>query len=101
VQDAGDPATAVLLFDVVLGFGASAEPVAELLPLLNTAQVQAGANGRHILFIAHVCGTELDPQSRETCVSELRGVGVLVADSNMEAAQLATLAILALKGKAA
>ena len=33
LQDAGDPATAVVLFDVVLGFGASAEPVAELLPL--------------------------------------------------------------------
>ncbi len=96
LQDAGDPGTAVVLFDVVLGFGASAEPLAELLPLLKAAQVRAGAAGRHILFIAHVCGTELDPQSREACISDLRGAGVLVADSNIEAAQLAVEAVVAL-----
>ena len=101
LQDAGDPATAVVLFDVVLGFGASAEPLAELLPLLQAAQARAGAAGRHILFIAHVCGTELDPQSREACLSELRAASVLVADSNMEAAQLAVLAVLALTGNPA
>ena len=96
VQDVDEPGTAVVLFDVVLGFGASTEPVAELLPLLKAAQARSGAAGRHILFIAHVCGTELDPQSREACVSDLRAADVLVADSNMEAAQLAVEVILAL-----
>jgi len=101
LQDASDPGTAVVLFDVVLGFGAHAEPVVDLLPLLKTAQAQAEAGGRHILFIAHVCGTELDPQPRAACVSHLRGAGVLVAGSNMAAAQLAVEAILALNRKAA
>jgi FdrA protein len=96
LQDAVDPATAVVLFDVVLGYGASAAPLAELLPTLRDAQARADAAGRHILFIAHVCGTELDPQSREACVGALRAADVLVADSNMEAAQLAVEAILAL-----
>jgi FdrA protein len=96
LQDADNPGTAVVLFDVVLGFGASAEPVGGLLPLLQDAQGRAEAAGRHILFIAHVCGTELDPQPRQACLSDLRGAGVLVADSNMEAAQLAVEAILAL-----
>lgn len=98
LQDAGDPGTAAVLFDVVLGFGASAEPLAELLPLLKDAQGRSSAAGRHILFIAHVCGTELDPQSRQACVSDLCAAGVLVADSNIEAAQLAVAAILALNG---
>jgi len=96
LQDVDDPGTAVVLFDVVLGFGASTEPVAELLPLLKDAQSRASADGRHILFIAHVCGTELDPQSREACVRDLRAAHVLVADSNIEAAQLAVEAILTL-----
>lgn len=92
-QDADDPAAAVVLFDVVLGYGASAEPLAGLLPLLAAAQARAAAEGRQVLFVAHVCGTELDPQPRDACIAALRAAGVLVADSNMEAAQLAVEAV--------
>ena len=95
LQDSNDASTAVLLFDVVLGHGASEQPVSELLPMLRAALAKAKAAGRPILCMAHVCGTAMDPQSRADCISELSAAGVLVADSNMEAAQLAVQAILA------
>ena len=37
------------------------------------------------VMIVHVCGTELDPQGRDSIVARLGNVGALVADSNAEA----------------
>jgi hypothetical protein len=79
---AADPATAVVLFDVVLGWGAAAEPLAELLPVV--AQAPAG-----VRFVAHVCGTEADPQGLSTQVAKLQQVGVAVLATNAAAARLA------------
>ncbi|HGY4723500.1 TPA: acyl-CoA synthetase FdrA [Citrobacter amalonaticus] len=88
-REAASPETAVLLFDVVLGYGASADPCAGLLPLLREAQQNAQQQDRHLLIIAHVCGTERDPQSRQQQIAALTDAGVLVADSNVQAAQMA------------
>lgn len=88
-REAASPDTAVLLFDVVLGYGASADPCGGLLPLLRDAQATANQNGRHLLMIAHVCGTELDPQSRQQQIDALNNAGILVAESNVQAAQMA------------
>lgn len=85
-QDAQDPNTAVILFDVVLGYGAAEEPLTELCEVI--AQVR-----RELLtppvFISHVCGTDLDPQSRNLSRDALISAGVLIADSNADAAHLA------------
>ena len=89
-----DPATAVLLFDIVLGYGASADPCAALLPVLETLRQEAAQAQRHLLLIAHVCGTEDDPQNRQQQIERLQQVGVLVADSNIEAARLAAFVAL-------
>lgn len=88
-REAASPETAVVLFDVVLGYGASADPCAGLLPLLREAQTTAAQQGRHLLMIAHVCGTELDPQSRQQQIATLTAAGVIVAQSNVQAAQMA------------
>ena len=80
-----DPETAVVLFDLVLGYGASSEPAQGLIATL--AQVRAEAPGRDLpLLIAHVCGTEADPQNRSRQIDALREAGVLVAGCNAEAA---------------
>ncbi|PJG60662.1 acyl-CoA synthetase FdrA [Aeromonas cavernicola] len=97
LQEAADPATAILLFDVVIGYGASLDPTAELLQILAKARQQADLAGRQLLFIGHVCGTELDPQSREQQIAALRQAGVMVASSNVQAAQLAARLALQLK----
>jgi len=88
-REAADPATAVLLLDVVLGFGAHPDPAGELLPALRAARRQAEAEGRGLAVVASVCGTEADPQRRSTQVAALEAAGVLVMPSNAQAARLA------------
>jgi len=84
-----DASTAAILFDVVLGYGAHADPAQSLAAALADAQAQARAQGRTLALIGHVCGTEGDPQDRGAQVRMLREVGAVLADSNIEAALLA------------
>ena len=88
--EADDAGTAVLLFDVVLGYGAADDPVAGLLTVLDEARSRAARDGRTLGVVAHVCGTDEDPQRRSAVVDRLRTAGVLVAESNTQAALLAT-----------
>jgi FdrA protein len=85
-EEIADPETAVVLFDVVLGYGASADPTAGLIGFIDAANARAKTAGRRIALIAHVCGTDLDPQNRERVLAALKSAGVLVASSNAEAA---------------
>ena len=85
-QDSADPETAVLLVDVVLGYGAAADPVSPLLDVLARVQGKAESAGRHLAVLAHVCGTDADQQDRDAAISRLESAGALVASSNAEAA---------------
>ena len=86
---AEDPATAALLFDVVLGYGAHADPAGALAQALRDARASAQTHGRTLALIAHVCGTEGDPQGKSRQLAALTEAGVIVAESNFEAAALA------------
>ena len=88
-RDAADAETAVLLVDIVLGYGSAADPASELLAVIGRAQVEAAQAGRHLAVISHVCGTDADPQDRTAIVAQLDAAGVLVASSNAEAARWA------------
>ena len=88
---AADPTTAVLLLDVVLGYGAHPDPAGELTPALEAARRDAAGDGRCLAVVASVTGTEADPQRRSTQVAALRKAGVVVMDSNAQAARLAAL----------
>jgi succinyl-CoA synthetase alpha subunit len=88
-REVRDPATAVLLLDVVLGYGAHPDPAGELLPALEAVRREAAAAGRGLVAITSVVGTERDPQVRSRQVATLRAAGVLVMDSNAQAARLA------------
>jgi FdrA protein len=81
-QAAADPQTAVVLFDVVLGYGASPDPTAELLPVIRAAPPD-------VRFVAHVCGTEADPQRLSAQTRALEQAGVTVMPTNAAAARLA------------
>ncbi len=89
----GDPATAVLLFDVVLGYGSATDPIPALLEVLDRCREIAAAGGRFLPVVVHVCGTDDDPQVRSTVVAALTKADVIVADSNAEAAQMAAFLI--------
>jgi succinyl-CoA synthetase alpha subunit len=84
-----EPTTAVILLDVILGYGAHADPAGELLPSIQQITRQAQAQGRHVVTVASVCGTEEDPQPRSVQIDALRSHGVIVMPSNAQAARLA------------
>ncbi|HSA89983.1 MAG TPA: acyl-CoA synthetase FdrA [Burkholderiales bacterium] len=89
LAEAADPEVAVILFDVVLGYGAHPDPAAEMLPALAAAK----RKNRSIAFVASVCGTDEDPQGLERQESALRAAGVLLAESNARAVMLASALI--------
>ena len=78
----------VVLFDVVLGYGAARDPLDGLTQAIETAQAAVKEQGRHVIFLAHVLGTDSDPQSRAAVVDALRKLGVIVAATNAQAARL-------------
>jgi FdrA protein len=84
-----DPNTAVILFDVVLGYGAHNDPAQGLARALSAAAAAARAQGRSLALIGHVCGTDADPQDKAAQVAQLHAAGAWVAGSNVEAALLA------------
>ncbi|WP_347083138.1 DUF1116 domain-containing protein [Enterococcus gallinarum] len=88
---AEDEQTGIILFDVVLGYGAHEDMVGALLPAIETAQTTAKTAGRDLYFVATVCGTTKDPQNYQDAVDRLKAAGVYVAESNAKAVQLALL----------
>jgi succinyl-CoA synthetase alpha subunit len=90
LNQAHDPEVALILLDVVLGYGSHPDPASELVPAIEQARKVASAAGRSLVFVASVCGTERDPQQVSRQAAALRQAGVLLGRSNAEAARLAT-----------
>ena len=84
-----DRTTAAILFDVVLGFGAHADPASGLAQALADAQREARATRPPLALIGHVCGTDGDPQDKAAQVRQLDPQARSIAGSNVEAASLA------------
>jgi FdrA protein len=93
LQEARDPEVAVILLDVVIGHGAHADPASELGKAIQQAQKAAAQEGREILFVASVTGTEQDPQSLSRTTGTLKAAGVHVLNSNAAAARLAGMIV--------
>ena len=89
IAAAEDPTTAVILLDIVLGYGSHADPAEALRPALERARAIAQAAGRPLTIVASVCGTESDPQGLARQESALHAAGVLLAPSNAQAVRLA------------
>ncbi len=81
-QEAEDPEVAVILMDVVLGYGAHPDPAAELAPAIARARATAEAGGRYLAVVAVVVGTDEDPQDMPAQVKRLRAAGAQVETSN-------------------
>jgi FdrA protein len=88
-QEARDPDTAVIVLDVVLGYGAHPDPAGELGPAIIQASAMRAEMGRGLVVVASVTGTEGDPQVLSRQTQALQKAGVLVCDSNAAAARLA------------
>ncbi len=89
---AADPATAIVLLDVVLGYGSHPDPAGELSPVIEAARTSAARAKRELIVIGSICGTPGDPQGLPDQEARLSAAGVLLAPSNARAARLAILA---------
>jgi FdrA protein len=91
LQEADDPSVAVIVLDVVLGYGSHPDMAGALLPAIREARSRASAAGRYLPFVAHVVGTEEDPQNARAQEDQLRSAGIVVASTNADAARIAAL----------
>jgi FdrA protein len=81
-QEADDPEVAVLLLDVVLGYGAHPDPAGELGPAIASARARAAEAGRHLEVVTVLVGTDEDPQVFDAQVRQLEEAGSRVETSN-------------------
>ena len=86
-KEAADPQVAVILLDVVLGFGAHEDPASELAPAIAGGIKAAQDAGRHLEVVAIVCGTDGDPQGMEGQIKRLKQAGARIETSNDAAAR--------------
>jgi FdrA protein len=89
MKEAHDPEVAVILLDIVLGYGSHPDPAAEMVPVIQKARDLAADGGRHLAVIAFVCGTTADPQNLSRQEAALREAGVILAESNAQAVRMA------------
>lgn len=85
LQEADDPEVAVILMDVVLGYGAHPNPASELAPAIAEARQRAAAAGRHLEVIVALVGTDEDPQDVEAQRAAFRDAGAWVTTDHAQA----------------
>ncbi|MFW9995772.1 MAG: FdrA family protein, partial [Candidatus Odinarchaeota archaeon] len=89
LEEAKDPEVAIILLDVVLGYGSNMEPGKELTPAIKEAKRSAEQDERHLSIICSITGTDGDPQDREKVERELLDAGAIVIATNAAASKLA------------
>jgi FdrA protein len=80
-----DVGTAVILLDVVLGFGSADDPAGALVPAIREGIARAADAGRRVAVVASVCGTSRDIQGYEEQRRKLVEAGVTVLPNNAAA----------------
>lgn len=86
LAEARDPEVAAVVLDVVLGYGAHADPAGALVPAIREARALAVSEGRELAVIAFACGTEDDPQPLSQQRRKLAEAGALLASGSAAAA---------------
>ncbi len=92
INEAKDPETAVIVLDLVLGYNAHPDPAGSALAAIKEARQIVENEGRYLIFVTSVCGTDSDLQRRNEQVAKFENEGVLVFPSNADA--VAFLAVL-------
>jgi|TARA_B110000881_G_scaffold96703_1_gene84959 succinyl-CoA synthetase alpha subunit len=88
-EEANDPSVAVILIDVVIGYGSHDNPASGLAETIQKAKENAIDNNRYLSVVAHVCGSHNDHQGLEIQEEYLRNAGTLVLPTNAQAAKVA------------
>ena len=97
-QESRDPEVAAGMLVIVLGYGSAADPGGSLLGAIAEGMKSSKGRGGEVAFMAHVCGTNSDPQPFSEQSGRLSKAGVLLFPSN---ALLSAAAALVVGGDAA
>ncbi len=97
--EADDPETAVILLDVVLGYGSHPDPAGELAPAIEAARQNAADEGRHLEVVVTLTGTDADPQDRDAQGSALEAAGARIFLSSEAAVRFAGRLLKALQNR--
>lgn len=84
-----DKSVAVVMFDVVLGYGAHANMAQEFANVIPEVRQALSAQDREVAFVATVVGTELDIQNFQQQKQILTAAGVTVCQNNVQMVQTA------------
>jgi FdrA protein len=82
LEEADDTTVAVIMLDVVIGFGSHLDPASELAPAIAKAKAKAQTAGRCLEVVAVVTGTDEDPQNLNSQIEQLKAAGVWVETGN-------------------
>jgi succinyl-CoA synthetase alpha subunit len=89
LKEAEDPEIAVVLLDIILGYGSSSDMAGSLLPAIIRAREMSESRGGYLPVVVNLCGTEEDPQNLEEQKGKLSEVGVVVLPTNALATRVA------------
>ena len=81
-EEANDPEVAVIMLDVVIGYGSHPDPASEIAPAIAKAIADAKKAGRHLEVTCVVTGTDEDPQNFDSQMDQLRKAGAWADPSN-------------------
>ena len=81
-EEAKDPEVAVIMLDVVIGYGSHPNPASEIAPAIKKCLDDAKKVGRHLEILCEVTGTDEDPQDFNEQIKLLKDAGAWVDTSN-------------------
>ena len=87
IKEARDKETAVIYLDFLLGYALHPDPASVMAEAIIEEKKRAEKEGRHLLIIATICGSDLDPQDFEKQAQILKDAGVVLFDTNLLAAK--------------
>jgi FdrA protein len=90
-SETNDPEVAVVLLDVVLGYGSHRDMAGALSGSIEAAKGKVEKAGGYLSVVTSVCGTTKDPQDLPSQVRRLEEVGAIVMPSNAQAARFAAM----------
>jgi FdrA protein len=88
-EESKDPSVAVIMLDVVIGYGSHIDPAGELGPAVKKAIETAQKAGRKLEVVAVVTGTDDDPQNLRNQIEKMKAGGAWVSTSNEEVVRYA------------
>ena len=83
-EHSADPEVAVIILDVVLGYGADADPAGILAPACESVMAEGGPQ-----IVAYVLGTDQDPQGYPAQRDRLVRAGCIVTETAARASLVA------------